>query len=82
VSEHQRQKAGRKRALWIIRSVIGYSSAFFILLIILFLVLIQSLIGNQKIFDPAIKFLSRLLPAMFGISHKNTREALSSLKDA
>ncbi len=50
-----------------ILTFIGYISAFFILLAILLLVLIQSLIGNQKFFDRAIKFLSRLLPAMFGI---------------
>lgn len=50
-----------------ITSFFGYFSALLILLTILLLVFIQSLIGNQKIFDPAIKFLSRALPLMFGI---------------
>jgi len=56
---------------------IGYFSAFFILLIILFLVLIQSLVGKQELFDPAIKFLSRALPAIFGI--KIHPEGLSNI---
>jgi len=53
--------------MYFFTSVIGYSIGAVLLLIILFLVLIQSLFGNQKLFDPAIKFLCRLFPAVFGI---------------
>ena len=42
------------------------------LFLILLLVLVQSLLGNQKLFDPAIKFLSRLFPVVFGINVKAT----------
>jgi len=58
--------------MYIFTTFFGYLTAFFILLIILLLVLIQSMIGNQKLFDPLIKFFSRALPAIFGIRVKVT----------
>ena len=48
----------------------GYFSAIILILITLILVLVQSLIGNQKLFDPLIRLLCRILPAMFGIRVK------------
>ncbi|MCK5200910.1 MAG: 1-acyl-sn-glycerol-3-phosphate acyltransferase, partial [Spirochaetales bacterium] len=48
-------------------SAIGYFSATLLIFITLVLVLIQSLIGNQKLFDPLIRLLCRILPAIFGI---------------
>ena len=48
----------------------GYFSAIILILITLILVFVQSLIGNQKLFDPLIRLLCRILPAMFGIRVK------------
>ncbi len=48
----------------------GYFFAVPLLFIILILILIQSLLDNQKLFDTAIKLLSRLFPAVFGIRVK------------
>lgn len=53
--------------MYIITSAVGYFLGITILFLILLLVIIQSLIGNQKLFDPAIKFLCRLFPTVFGI---------------
>jgi 1-acyl-sn-glycerol-3-phosphate acyltransferase len=48
----------------------GYFSAIILIFITLILVLIQGLLGNQKLFDPLIRLLCRILPAMFGIRVK------------
>ena len=53
-----------------ITTIFGYFSGIILLFLILLLILIQSLFGNQKLFDPAIKFLCRLFPAVFGIKVK------------
>lgn len=50
-----------------ITTAIGYFFAIIILFIISILILIQSLIGNQMLFDPFLKLLVRIVPAMFGI---------------
>ena len=51
----------------IFTTLVGYSLGIILLGLILLLVFIQSLIGNQNLFDPAIKFLCRLSPKIFGI---------------
>ncbi|MCD6396912.1 MAG: 1-acyl-sn-glycerol-3-phosphate acyltransferase [Spirochaetaceae bacterium] len=58
--------------MFIITSVIGYFFAIIILFIISFLVLIQSIFGNQRLFDPLIKLLCRIFPSVFGIKIKTT----------
>jgi 1-acyl-sn-glycerol-3-phosphate acyltransferase len=55
----------------VISSVIGYFFAIILLFFILLFVIIQSIIGNQKLFDPSIKFLCRLFPSIFGIRIKS-----------
>ncbi len=56
--------------MFYLTTAVGYFSAIILIFITLILVLIQSLIGNQKLFDPLIKLLCRILPAMFGIRVK------------
>lgn len=56
--------------MYFLTTAFGYFSAIILIFITLILVLIQSLIGNQKLFDPLIKLLCRILPAMFGIRVK------------
>ncbi|MDA3940749.1 MAG: lysophospholipid acyltransferase family protein [Spirochaetia bacterium] len=51
-------------------TIAGYLFAFPLLFIIMLLVLIQSFIGNQKIFEKVLKYLCRLFPALFGIKVK------------
>lgn len=53
-----------------ITTAVGYLIGIILLFIILLLVLIQSLIGNQKLFDPVLKLLCRVFPAVFGIKVK------------
>ncbi len=56
--------------MYFLTTAFGYFSAIILIFITLILVLIQSLIGNQKLFDPLIRLLCRILPAMFGIRVK------------
>jgi 1-acyl-sn-glycerol-3-phosphate acyltransferase len=56
--------------MYIITTFAGYLISGLLLLIILVLVLVQSLAGNQKLFDPVIKFLCRIIPAVFFIKVK------------
>ncbi len=51
-------------------TIIGYFFGSIIILIALILVIIQSIIGNQKLFDPLIKLLCRFFPVFFGIKVK------------
>lgn len=55
-----------------ITTMIGYLVAVLLLLIILILVMFQSLVGNQRLFDPFLKLLCRILPAAFGIRIKTS----------
>ena len=56
--------------MYIITTVIGYLAAFILLITALILVLIQSFIGNQKLFDRVIKLFCRILLIAFGIRVK------------
>ncbi|MEE8441575.1 MAG: hypothetical protein V3S41_07630, partial [Spirochaetia bacterium] len=47
-------------------TVLGYGIAAVLLLEILFLVLLQNLLGSEKVFDPLLKLLCRLSPLGFG----------------
>jgi 1-acyl-sn-glycerol-3-phosphate acyltransferase len=58
--------------MYLITTAIGYLLGLTIILLILLLVFIQSILGNQKLFDPIIKFLCRLFPAVFGIRVKTS----------
>ncbi len=53
--------------MYIVRSTLGYLIGIILLIIISIIVLVQNLIDNQKLFDPFIKFLSRLFIRVFGI---------------
>ena len=48
----------------------GYLFAVVLLLLSLPLIMIQNLLDNQKLFNPAIRFMCRLIPLSFGISVK------------
>lgn len=56
--------------MYFLTTAFGYFSAIILIFITLIMVLIQSLIGNQKLFNPLIRLLCRILPAMFGIRVK------------
>lgn len=45
----------------------GYLLGVPVLLFILLLIIIQNLLNNQRLFDPLLKFLCRLIPRLFGI---------------
>ncbi|MCK5672885.1 MAG: 1-acyl-sn-glycerol-3-phosphate acyltransferase [Spirochaetales bacterium] len=53
-------------------TIAGYFFAVPLLFIIMLLVLIQSLIGNQNIFEKVLKYLCRLFPIIFGIKIKTS----------
>ena len=57
--------------MYFLTTVIGYFFGIILLFIALLLVLVQSLIGKQKLFDPFIKLLCRFFPAVFGIKIKS-----------
>lgn len=50
----------------LLSTIFGYGMAAAGLLVILFLILLQNLLGNQKLFDPPIKLICRVLPLGFG----------------
>jgi 1-acyl-sn-glycerol-3-phosphate acyltransferase len=56
--------------MYIITTFAGYLISGLLLLIILVLVLVQSLAGSQKLFDPVLKFLCRSILAVFFIKVK------------
>ena len=56
--------------MYIVTTAIGYLLSILLLLAIAILVIIQSIINNQRLFDPVIKTLCRFLPAVFGIKVK------------
>jgi 1-acyl-sn-glycerol-3-phosphate acyltransferase len=56
--------------MFILTTVIGYLTGVPVLLIIMILLLVQNLFKNQRMFDPAIKFLGRAVPFLFGIRVK------------
>ncbi len=56
--------------MFILTTVIGYSLGTLLLLFVLVLVTIQTLLDNQKLFDPVIKWLCRIFPLLFGVRVK------------
>ncbi len=48
----------------------GYFFGILLLFLVLLLVTIQTLLNRQKLFDPAIKWLCRIFPLLFGIRVK------------
>jgi len=50
----------------LLTTILGYGMTAAGLLLILFLVLLQNLLGNQRLFDPLIKLICRVLPLGFG----------------
>jgi len=52
----------------ILTTAIGYTLALANLLVILFLVLLQNLLGNHRLFDPVLKFICRMILLEFGIA--------------
>jgi len=50
----------------LLTTVLGYCMTAAGLLVILFLVLLQNLLGNQKLLDPLLKLVCRILPLGFG----------------
>ena len=59
----------------LVTTVLGYCMAAAGLLVILFLVLLQNLLGNQKLLDPLIKLVCRVLPLGFGCRVRVTGRA-------
>lgn len=53
-----------------VSTIIGYLLVIPLLLFISFLVIIQSLLGNQKLFDKLLKYSCRRIPVFFGIKVK------------
>lgn len=48
----------------------GYLFTVLFLLLVLPLIIIQNTFNNQKLFNPVIRFMCRMIPAFFGISVK------------
>ncbi|MBI9099452.1 MAG: 1-acyl-sn-glycerol-3-phosphate acyltransferase [Spirochaetaceae bacterium] len=53
-----------------ITNVFSYIIAFVLLMVIFLFILIQNLVGNQKLLDRPIKTIGRLIPGVFGIRVK------------
>lgn len=59
----------------LLSTILGYGIAAAGLLAILFLILLQNLLGNQKLLDPLIKLVCRVLPLGFGCRVRVTGRA-------
>jgi 1-acyl-sn-glycerol-3-phosphate acyltransferase len=56
--------------MFLIFNIFSYTAAVLIMFIMFGIILVQNILGNQRIFDPAIKALCRLIPFVFGIRIK------------